>query len=81
MVYNIGYVLICSTDILYGNKNPYLIIGHKYIILDVIKMFNDERVILDVKHLSSSKRIGFVDGRHFITIDDYRDFQLGKILN
>lgn len=75
----IGDILICSTDEMYGQKNQHLIIGHKYVVLDVIQM--SENIILDVKHLSSSKRIGLVGDRHFIPLDIWREFQLRKILN
>mgnify|MGYP001026524517 CR=1 FL=1 len=80
MRYNIGDVLICATDEMYGQKRQHLIIGHKYVVLDVIEM-SEDKIILDVKHLSSSKRIGIVSDRHFIPLDVYREFQLRKILN
>ena len=75
---NRGDIVICSTDELYGNKNDSLIVGHKYIIRDVIDMA--EKIIFDVEHLSTSKRIGLVHERHFITLDVWREFQLRKIL-
>ena len=80
MKYNIGDILICSTDEMYGQKNQHLIIGHKYVILDVIEMW-EGRTIVDMKHLSSSKRIGLVSDKHFISLEVYREFQLRKILN
>ena len=79
MKYIKGHILICSTDEMYGQKNQHLIIGHKYVILDVIEM-SEDKIILDVEHLSSSKRIGFVGDRHFITLDVWREFKLRKIL-
>jgi hypothetical protein len=39
-----------------------------------------EKCLLDVEHLSSSKRIGFMHERHFITLDVWREFQLRKII-
>jgi hypothetical protein len=39
-----------------------------------------EKSILDVEHLSSSKRIGLMHERHFITLDVWREFQLRKII-
>jgi hypothetical protein len=75
---NRGDIVICSTDELFGNKNVHLIVGHKYKVLDIINMA--EKCILDVEHLSSSKRIGFVHERHFITLDVWREFQLRKII-
>ena len=50
MKYNIGDILICSTDEMYGQKNQHLIIGHKYVILDVIEMA-EGRTIVDMKHV------------------------------
>jgi len=80
MRYNLGDVIICTTDEMYGQKNQHLIIGHKYVILDIIDM-SEDRIILDVENLSTSKRIGLVSDRHFISLDVYREFQLRKILN
>jgi hypothetical protein len=78
MRYNKGDILICSTDSLYGQKQQ-LIIGDKYIINDVIEM--SEKVILDVIHKESGKRLGMFDERCFIPLDVYREFQLRKVLN
>ena len=82
-----GDILICSTagswpgatNELYNQKNQHLIVGHKYVIKDVIEI--QDRVILDVEHLSSSKRIGLFSDRHFIPLDVYREFQLKKVLD
>jgi len=54
--------------------------GHKYVILDIIEM-SEDKIILDVKTLSTSKRIGLVSDRHFISLEVYREFQLRKILD
>ena len=78
MKYNKGDILICSTDNLYGQKQQ-LIIGDKYIINDVIEM--SEKVILDVIHKESGKRLGLFDERFFIPLDVYREFQLRKVLD
>ncbi len=78
MKYNKGDVLICSTDLLYG-QNHQLIVGDKYIINDVIEMA--EKVILDVTHKETNKRCGLFDDRHFISLDVYREFQLRKVLD
>jgi hypothetical protein len=80
MKYNIGDILICSTDEMYGQKNQKLIIGHKYVILDVIEMW-EGRTIVDMKHLKSSIRLGLVSDKHFVSLEVYREFQLRKILN
>lgn len=80
MKYIKGDILICSTNELYNQKNQHLIVGHKYVIKDVIEM-SEDRVILDVEHLSSSKRIGLFSDRHFIPLDVYREFQLKKVLD
>ncbi len=77
MKYNKGDILICSTDNLYGQKQQ-LIIGDKYIINDVIEM--SEKVILDVTHKDTNKRLGLFDDRHFIPLDVWREFQLRKLL-
>lgn len=77
-----GDIIICSTDelpFIVGNKNPNLVVGDKYLVLDIYMM--SENYIFDVKHLSSSKRIGLMHERHFITLDVWRHFQLEKILN
>jgi hypothetical protein len=79
MRYNKGDILICTTDTMYGHKNQHLFVGHKYVILDVIEM-SEGKIILDVNHLSTSKRIGLVGDRYFIPLDVYREFQLRKIL-
>ena len=79
MKYIKGHILICSTDEMYGQKNQHLIVGHKYVILDAIEM-SEDKIILDVKHLSTSERIGLVSDRHFIPLEIYREFQLRKIL-
>jgi hypothetical protein len=52
----------------------------KCVIKDVIEM-SEGRIILDVEHLSSSKRIGLFSDRHFIPLDVYREFQLKKVLD
>jgi hypothetical protein len=76
---NRGDIVICSTDELpWGSKNDHLIVGHKYVVRDIIEM--SEKSILDVEHLSSSKRIGLMHERHFITLDVWREFQLRKII-
>ena len=80
MKYNIGDILICSTNEMYGQKNQHLIIGHKYVILDVIEI-SEGRTIVDMKHLNSSIRLGLVSDKHFISLEVYREFQLRKILN
>ena len=77
--YIIGHILTCSTNELYNQKNQHLIVGHKYVIKDVIEI--QDRVILDVEHLSSSKRIGLFSDRHFIPLDVYREFKLKKVLD
>jgi hypothetical protein len=79
MRYNKGDILICSTDNLYGQKEQHLIVGNKYIITDVIEM--SEKVILDVTHKDTNKRVGLFDDRHFIPLDIWREFQLRKVLN
>ena len=76
---NRGDIVICSTDELpWGIKNEHLIVGHKYVVRDIIEM--SEKSILDVEHLSSSKIIGLMHERHFITLDVWREFQLRKII-
>jgi hypothetical protein len=82
---NRGDIVICSTDELpWGSKNDRIfegtnvIVGHKYVVRDIIEM--SEKSILDVEHLSSSKRIGLMHERHFITLDVWREFQLRKII-
>jgi len=77
--YIIGHILICSTNELYNQKIQQLNVGHKYVIRDVI--MSEGRIILDVEHLSSSKRIGLFSDRHFIPLDVYREFQLKKVLD
>jgi hypothetical protein len=52
----------------------------KCAIKDVIEM-SEGRIILDVEHLSSSRRIGLFSDRHFIPLDVYREFQLKKVLD
>jgi hypothetical protein len=80
MKYIKGNIVICSTDEIYGQKVQHLIVGHKYVILDIIEM-SEDKIILDVKTLSTSKRIGLVSDRHFIPLEVYREFQLRKILD
>ena len=79
MRYNKGDILICSTDNLYGQKEQHLIVGNKYIIADIYVM--SEKVILDVTHKDTNKRVGLFDDRHFIPLDIWREFQLRKVLN
>ena len=77
-----GDIIICSTDelpFIVCNKNVHLIVGDKYVVRDIIEM--SDWFVFDVEHLSSSKRIGLVHDRHFITLDVWRHFQLEKILN
>lgn len=79
MRYEIGDILICSADEIHCQKNQQLIVGHKYVILNIIEM-SEDKIILDVKHLSSSSHIGFVSDRHFIKLDVWREFQLRKVI-
>jgi hypothetical protein len=77
--FNRGDILICSTDKLpWGSKNYNLVVGHKYVVRDIIQM--SETCILDVEHLSTSKRIGLMHSRHFIPLDVWREFQLKKLI-
>ncbi len=79
MKFNRGDILICSTDKLpWGSKNSHLVVGHKYVVRDIIQM--SEKCILDVEHLSTSKRIGLMHARHFIPLDVWREFQLKKLI-
>jgi len=78
MKYSKGDILICSTNNLFGQKQ-HLIIGDKYIINDVIEM--SEKVILDVIHKDTGKRLGLFDERNFIPLDIWREFQLRKVLD
>jgi hypothetical protein len=79
MRYNKGDILICSTDTMYGQKQQHLIVGDKYKVVDVYIMA--EKVILDVTHKDTNKRLGLFDDRHFIPLDIWREFQLRKVLN
>jgi len=79
MKYKHGDILICSTKEMYGQTNHQLIVGDKYKINDVIEMLED-KIILDVTHESTNKRIGLVSDRQFIPLEVYRDWKLKKIL-
>ena len=79
MRFNVGDILICSTDTMYGQKQQHLIVGDKYIINDVIEM--SEKVILDVIDKDTNKRCGLFDERNFIPLDVWREFQLRKVLD
>lgn len=72
-----GDVVVCSTDMMYGQKYQ-LIVGDLYIINDIIEM--SEKTIIDVTHKETNKRCGLFDERNFITLDVWREFQLRKIL-
>jgi len=78
MKYINGHILICTTDEIYGQKHQNLVVGHKYVIIDSFDM-SEDRIILEVQHLSTSKRIGFVSDRHFIPLDVWREFQLRNL--
>jgi len=77
MRYDVGDILICSTNKLYGLEQN-LIVGGKYKVLDAIVMA--EKVILDLIHLDTNLRVGLFDDRHFIPLEVYREFQLRKVL-
>jgi hypothetical protein len=79
MKYRHSDVLICSTKEMYGQTNHQLVIGDKYKINDVIEM-SEDKIILDVTHESTNKRIGLVSDRHFITIEVYRDWKIKQLL-
>jgi hypothetical protein len=79
MKYKHGDILICSTKEMYGQTNHQLIVGDKYKINDVIEMLED-KIILDVTHESTNKRIGLASDRQFIPLEVYRDCKLKKIL-
>lgn len=80
MIYSEGDILICSTKEMWGQINHELIVGDKYRVLDVIKM-SEDKIILDIIHESSNKRIGMVGDRHFITLQAYREWKLKQIIN
>jgi hypothetical protein len=79
MRYKRGDILICSTKEMYGQTNHQLVVGEKYKINDVIEI-SEDKIILDVTHESTNKRIGLVSDRQFITLEVYRDWKLKKIL-
>jgi hypothetical protein len=71
-----GDVVICVTDEMYGQKQS-LVIGEKYIIVDVIEM--SEKNIIQICDMNN-KQLGLFDDRHFIPLDVWCEFQLRKIL-
>jgi len=71
-------ILICSTNKLYGLEQN-LILGDKYKVIDTIEM--SEKVILDLLHIDTNKRVGLFDDKCFISLDVWREFQLRKILD
>jgi hypothetical protein len=75
---NRGDIIICSTNELFGYKSPHLIVGHKYVVRDIIEM--SEKCMLDVEHLSTSKIFRFIHERYFIPLDVWREFQLKKLI-
>lgn len=84
MKYRHGDILVCSTkegfllsQHLY--KNHQLIVGDKYKINDVIEM-SEDKIILDVIHGSTNKRIGLVSDRQFIPLEVYRDWRIKQLL-
>lgn len=80
MKYNKGDIMVCSTIEMYGQINQNLSIGEKYFINDSIEMLED-RIILDVTHINSNKRIGLVSDRHFISLRSYREWQIKQLIN
>ena len=80
MKYKRGDILICSTKEMYGQTNHQLIVGEKYFINDSIEM-SEDRIILDVTHESTNKRIGLVSDRHFISLSFYREWKIKKLIN
>ena len=79
MKWSKGDTVICSTDMMWGQKQQQLIVGDKYIINDIIEM--SEKVILDVTHKDTNKRLGLIVDRYFIPLDVWREFQLRKVLD
>ena len=73
-----GHTLLRATNELYNQKNQHLIVGHKYVIKDVIEI--QDRVILDVEHLSSSKRIGLFSDRHFIPFKNSNSLGVNELI-
>jgi hypothetical protein len=79
MKYRHGDILICSTKEMYGQTNHQLVVGDKYKINDVIEM-SEDKIILDVIHESTNKRIGLVSDRQFIPLEVYRDWRIKQLL-
>jgi hypothetical protein len=80
MKYKQGDILICSTKEMYGQVNQLLLVNDKYRVNDFIEM-SGGKIILDVTHESTNKRIGLVSDRHFIKLDVYRHWKLKQLLN
>jgi len=80
MKYNKGDIMVCSTIEMYGQINQNLLIGEKYFINDSMEM-SEDRIILDVTHINSNKRIGLVSDRHFISLSSYRQWKIKQLIN
>jgi hypothetical protein len=79
MKYKRGDILICSTKEMYGQTNHQLIVGEKYKINDSIEI-SEDRIILDVTHINSNKRIGLVSDRQFISLSSYREWKIKQLI-
>lgn len=80
MNYKDGDIVVCTTDQLYGRIYENLSIGDKYSINDSIEM-SEDRVILDVTHVDSKKRIGLFSDKHFMSLVSYRNWKINQLIN
>ena len=80
MKYNKGDILVCTSNELYGQVTQALIIGDKYRVNDAIEM-SEDRIVLELIHDSTNRRVGIHSDRLFIPLWVYREFKLRKIMD
>ena len=79
-IYNVGDILICSTNYRCGISNINLVVGGKYEVIESDYFDNLYKNVLTVKNINTSYIIKYVDSVYFIPLDVYREFVLNNLL-
>lgn len=77
MKFEIGDIVICSNNKVWGRKSDQIIVENKYHVVNFMEM--SEKNLLEIID-ENKKYIGIFDSRHFISLSDYRNFKIKNIL-
>lgn len=80
--YKKGDIVVCVTDKMYGvsySEQPISIqVGELYQIVNLIEI--PGKKLVSVSKVKTGEYVSIFDDKHFIPLDIWREFQLGRIL-